>query len=292
MPIAQVNNAEMRGLLESDFQRSADPSFLQRIMVSKYLHLPGIRGFWGPGYRNDSAYAGTPHITDQSGNGYHMPTVVAIPVIYTLGGRSYFAFTGANYCSLADNAHFDILANEAWINTPGLSLGAWVNTATARPYAGDEGILSKLGAAGNRAYNLTLSAGNSNRLTLELSDDGTKLYQFDHSKTILVNTWYFMAATFTPGVAGLDPAGVRIWVNEVMQFHTVSDRGTAGLPAIIFNSTQALQFASYNGAANLFTGFQAYWWICGNYIPQTDIYNLYETTKNIFGYVNEKGTSW
>lgn len=292
-PVGQVNNSQLRGLLDSDFQRSSDPSFLQRIMVSKYLHLPGLRGFWGVGYRNDTAYAGNPYATDGSGNGYHMPPVDGNPVLHSVPGVSYFEFAAAPYFALADNAHFDILGNEAWIASPGLALGAWIRTARARPYAGDEGIITKYSAAvNNYGYALELEQANANRLSLALSSTGANQYYFDHTKTILVDTWYFVAATYNPGAVGAEAAGVRLWVNENVEYHAASDRGTAGLPATIFNSNQDLQFASRGGAANLWSGFQGYYWICGNYVQQLDIFNLFETTKTVFGYLNEKGTSW
>jgi len=297
MPVAQVNNPQMIDILSSKFQDSGDPSFLQRIVISKYLHLPGLRGFWGVTYRNDTAYAGAPYIQDMTGGGYHVPTVGAVPTIYTGLGRTAFGFNGANYAALADNAQFDIIGSEAWVNAPGIALGGWVRSSRARPYAGIEGIVSKWLSAGNQqSYLLMLDNNNPNvnGLTLGLSTTGANYYSFDHSKPVLQNTWYFTAATWNPGALFNEPAGVRLWVNDVKEYHNTSDRasGAAGLPATIFNSTAALQFASLGGAAGLLSGFEGYWWLCGNYLQELEIFNLYETTKILFGYAAEKGSSW
>jgi len=297
MPVGQVNNPQMKDILDGEFQRGGDPSFLQRIMISKYLHLPGLRGFWGVAYRNDTAYAGAPYFLDMSGNGYHVPTAVSVPVIYTTDERTAFHFDGTNYGALPDNTHFDILGNEAWVNAKGIALGGWVKSNRVRPYVATEGIITKWQPVGNQlGYNLSLDVlnPNVNGLTLGLSADGANWYAFDHTKPILQDTWYFTAATWNPNIIGGVSAGARVWVNEQMEYHAISDRasGAAGFPATIFNSTAALQFASMGGATDLLLGDEAYWWLCGNYISEADIWNLYETTKYIFGYANEKGTSW
>lgn len=295
MPVGQVSNQQMKDILDSEFQRSNDPSFLSRIAISKYLNMPGLRGFWTSTYRNDTAYAGSPYLQDISGGGYHLAPGGGQPRLNIDLGHGSQYFDGTTYFTLADNTQFDILANEAWVQAPGISLGAWIYTERAQPYANNEGIISKWNTAGNqRAYLLMLDANNpvANGLTFYLSSDGANGYAFDHSKTVSRSTWYFAAVTYNPGAYMNEPAGVRLWVNDVMQYHAAADRGTAGLPASIFDSNQAFQFASYAGAANLFLGSQAYWWICGNYLLEGEIYNLYETTKHLFPFENEKGTAW
>ena len=101
-----------------------------------------------------------------------------------------------------------------------------------------------------------------------------------------------MAATYNPAAVGSEAVGARLWVNDQMEYHAASDRGTAGFPASIFNGNQALRFASWGRPNYLFQGYQTYWFICGAYLREAEIYNIYETTKYLPGFVAEKGSSW
>ena len=294
MPVAQVNNPQMKDILDSEFQRSSDPSYLARIAVSKYLNLPGVRGFWGPAVKLGAQ--GGIYATDMTGGANHLvwtPSAVYYPQL----GRLAWYFDGARYASNPDQPQWDITGAEAWSGFPGLTLGAWIRTARARPYAGVEEIMHKYNIATNQAsYRLCLDNGNPNvdGLTLYLSSTGANWYGFDHSKPVSVNTWYFVAASFNPGAILGEPAGVRLWVNDTMEYHAISDRsgGAAALPASIFPSTTDLQVGAYNAASNWFLGYQTLWWICGNYLLEGEIFSIWETTKYLMGYMNEFGTSW
>lgn len=289
MPVGQVSNPQMKDILDSEFQRSSDPSFMHRILVSKYLNMPGLRGFWGPSYRNDTAYAGAPYWTDMSGNGYHIPTVGGVAGQSAQLGRAIYTFSGANYGALADNAHFDVTAAEAWIATKGIAMGGWFYDIRVRPHAIIQTIIGKW-AGDQCSYILNLQPGGS--LQAGISSNGANYYLFNHNAVSALNKWYFSAFTYNPAAVDNEPAGVRVWLNDVMEYHPTSDAGTVGLPAAIFNSTAPLSIASANGAVYIFYGYQTNWWICGNYVLEGDIFNLYETTKYLFGFMNEKGTAW
>ncbi|MDD1710414.1 MAG: LamG domain-containing protein [Methanoregulaceae archaeon] len=291
MPDAQVTNSQMKEMLSGEFQRSGDPDFQRRILVSTYQNIPGLKGFWGPSQSN---LTGTPYITDYSFNGNHFPPQVTVPVMYTNLGRTYHQFTGANYMSLADATHWDILGNEAYINAKGISMGCWIISTRARPYAAVEGLISKwTTVGGQRSYFLELDNANNNNVTFVLSDNGANSYAFDHSKTILQNVaWYFVAATWNPAIVFGEAAGVRIWVNDQMEYHNTSDRGTVGFPLTIFNSTAPLRLSNSATGGQEYLGFATYWWIAGNYLQESQIFNLWEVSKNVTGWLNEKGTSW
>jgi len=291
MPVAQVNNPQMKDILDSEFQRSSDPSFMARIAVSKYLNLPGVRGFWGPAVKLGAQ--GGINATDMTGGTNHLAWAVN-PLFYSQLGRLAWSFDGATqYASNPDQPQWDITAAEVWAGYPGLSLGAWVYTTRARPYAGNEAIISKWSfAANNWSYLLEFETLNNNNLTLALSSTGANQFFFDHSKTIAANKWYFVAATYNPGAVLGEAAGVRIWVNDTLQYHAATDRGVAGLPASIFSGTANLEVGSLGGGNNFFQGFQTNWFICGNYLLEGEIFSIWETTKYLMGYMNEFGTSW
>jgi len=296
MPVAQVNNPQMKDILDSEFQRSSDPSFLHRIAVSKYLNLPGIRGFWGPAVRF-STQGALLYATDMTGGGYHMVWSESLPVFYSYLGYLAWGLDGAtDYASYPDCLQFDVLASaaETWIGFKGLSLGAWIYPTRAQPHALYEGIISKFNGAGNqRAYSLHCDPTNAtqNGLTMYLSQNGIATYQFDHTKTLTPGKWYFVAATFNPVAVLGEPAGVRLWVNDHMEYHAVSDQLTIGLPASIFNSNQSFEFGSISTVAN-FLGYQTNWFLAGNYLLEGEIYNIFESTKYLMGFANEFGTSW
>ena len=282
----------MIDILSSKFQDSSDPSFLHRIAVSKYLNLPGIRGFWGPGVRLDGA--GSLFATDLSGNGNHFGWAVSASVIYPRLGHLDWYFDGARYGFLADAPIWDVLATEAWIAYPGLSAAAWICPTRVVPFGTNEGILSKFLVAGNqRSWLMYRDNTIANNLSVGISSDGANLYLFDHTKTIQKDVWQFVAFTYNPAAVLGEPAGVRIWVNDTMQYHAAADaRGTAGFPASIFNSTAEFQAGCTNAATNPYQGYLTDWFLCGNYLLESEIFNVFETTKTVFGFANEKGSSW
>jgi hypothetical protein len=296
MPVAQVNNPQMKDILDSEFQRSSDPSFLHRIAVSKYLNLPGIRGFWGPAVRF-STQGGLLYATDMTGGGYHMVWTESLPVFYSeLGYLAWYLDGVSDYASSPDCLQWDILASaaETWVGYKGIAAAAWICPTRVVPFAANEGILSKFLIAGNqRSWLMYRDNTIANNLSVGISSDGANLYLFDHTKTIQKDVWQFVAFTYNPAAVLGEAAGVRIWVNDTMEYHAAADaRGTAGFPASIFNSTAEFQAGCTNAATNPYQGYMTDWFLCGNYLLESEIFNVFETTKTVFGFANEKGSSW
>lgn len=290
MPSGQITNSQMKELLSSEYQRTNDPAYMARVYVSKYLSLGNLRGFWGPGVLLPAA--GGFYITDMSGNGFPMLFNISSPLIASGIGYHQWQFDGIRYAATADAPQWDIVANEAFSVFPGISMGCWFFGDRNYPWGTPETLISKWLGANDYSYILYREAALGGTITFGLSTNGqaATVALFDHNKAIAKNQWYFVAVTFTPGGAAGEPAGVRIWVNDDMQYHAVSDRGAAGLPVSIFNGAALLKFGDSVGAQ--FYGWMTNWWISGAYLREGDIFNLWASTKNLFGFQNEKGTSW
>jgi len=290
MPNAQVTNSQMKEMLSSEYQRSGDPANMARLYVSKYLSIGNLRGFWGPGTLLPAA--GGFYITDMSGNGFPMVFNISSPLIASGVSYQQWFFDGARYASTPDAPQWDITANEGTQALPGLSMGCWFYGDRVYPFGTPETLMSKWLGPNDYSYILYREAALGGTITFGLSTNGqaATIALFDHTKAITKSKWYFAAVTFNPSAIAGEPAGVRMWINDQMQYHSVSDRGAAGLPASIFNGAAQFQFGNSVGAQ--FFGWMTNWWLAGSYIRESDIFNLWETTKNLFGFQNEKGTSW
>jgi hypothetical protein len=219
---------------------------------------------------------------------------VHYPVLYPVPGALAWFLDGVNdWTSYPDCLQFDILANEAWIAYPGIALGCWIYPQRVYPYGTSESIISKWAAAApNVSYLLFRDTALTGNISFALSDNGVNVYLYDHTKVLTPNKWYFVAVTYNPGAIFGEPAGVRIWINDTMQYHAASDRGTVGLPASIANSNAVLMFGNGIGVTTPYLGSMTNWFICGNYLLEAEIYNIWESTKYMFGFANEKGTSY
>jgi len=298
MPVGQINNPQMKDILDSEFQRGSDPSFLARIALSKYLNLPGLRGFWGPS-NYVAGVGGVLQPSDVSGNGFRFAFNPDNGLYHIDTGFSSYELDGTRCLTNSTAGPYDITMTEAFNSNVGIALGCWIKPTRLGAYGFDQGIMGRWNANSNRrAYLLRTEVFLTHTVFFLLSDNGTRYWAFKGEELVL-NKWNFVAATYTPVAYGGEGIGARIWINdqynyEFTPFYTVPGFGIPALPPSIHVSVADLQVGTYINAAGANDYMQAEftnWWICGNYVSEADIWNLYETTKYLFGYRNEKGTS-
>lgn len=105
----------------TDFQRRGEPNFAWQKVLSMYTLLPGLRGFWPM-----SLFDSSGNCLDASPNA-HTLTYSGNPRYCLDGLAPYLKFGGTDYLIRADEADFDIIGTEGYVNSNlrGLTIGGW-----------------------------------------------------------------------------------------------------------------------------------------------------------------------
>lgn len=247
-----------------DFARTYSPTFVFGNIVSMYRMLPGLRGFW------PMTALSTTTVLDFSGNGNH-PTINSITLGFTgLIPFSHYA-AGGDYMSRADNATLDITGTEAYMETKGLTIGAWVNFDTI---SAANHVLFGKNLTPNISYLLYYNGGvGTLGFTFQISTDGTTAVPLrDATNTATAGNWYFAAGRFVPSTE------MAVYVNANKFANTSS------IPASIFSGSAALEFGSVNaGASSGLDGKLALCFLCATALPDATIRTLFQHTRALFG---------
>jgi hypothetical protein len=171
-----------------------------------------------------------------------------------------------DYHSFADNANFDILGTETYFHSDvrGLTWGGWFypeETSTA------EDLMSKWGAAGQRAYRLRFTGGDA--FAAAISDDGTNTDEAT-SAVVTVNAWYHVVARFRPGTF------IDIFVNGV-------EVNQATARAAVFNSNASFEIAARSGGTSPFQGRVSLAFICAAQLSNAIILSDFQQTRAAYG---------
>ena len=260
-------NDQMVSSLESEFQKSNDSSFAHESLISSYLALPGLRGFWPM-----SGISSIGTIYDMGGGDLHLLNVNTVPVIGWPMPAAFFQTSLSEVLYAADVAAFDIIGNEAHIyaNWQGLTIGAWVKIDAVDIAQSIDGKFST--AAGNRSYLLHIDS--SNYPQFYVSGDGTATSYIEREVELVADRWYFMVGRFDPSTE------VKLWVDDVSVANTTS------IPATIFNGTASFTVgANGTGPAtfgNYFGGKISCAFLCTARIDDSTIRRLYYRTRAAF----------
>jgi len=256
--------------INKDIQRGGKAEILHRDQhawahsISMALAFPGLRGLWPMSLVSAGGIAepiaGNAGQLSYNGN----------PQYGNDGFAPYIDLDGAgDYLSHIDSVEFDIRANEAYMENPGLTVGCFM-------YPGDtanfQGIFSKWGGAGGRSY-LLYAAGNvaGDPVRFNISDDGTNSDPVSSVSGYSANTWHFVCARFDDSDAGNELA---IWLND--------EKTTAGTARnSIFNSGSAVSVGSL-GAASYFTGRLSLVFLVASAVPDALIGAFYQQARAVY----------
>lgn len=266
MAINQRND-ELINMTSGDLQLRRESSFSWKTACSLFQALPGLRGFWPM-----SAFESGGDCFDQSGNSRTL-TYNGSPVYNYDSLAPYIRFdsTNVDYLSRADEAGLDILGSEAYVGTPGLTLGGWFRPEDVTV---DMGLITKWGAVGNYSYFLQsagTAAGDPARFWM--SNDGTNTSNVSSTSSIAVNEWQFIAGRFNDGDVG---AELAVWLNDEI------DTAATGRNAI-FNGNGPLNIGSENnGNSNLMTGKASMCFLCAAALSDAAVWAIYQHTRALF----------
>ena len=254
MAQTQVYNAESVENLATAFPRRKENSFAWGNVISYYLGLPQLRGFWPMSSVNES---GNPY--DLSGQGRILTNNNAT-IFGVYGLQSYTALDGVNqYHSRADETGLDITGN--------LTMGGWFMSADV---AANYGLMSKYLVAGNQISYLLRQT--SNIVSAIVSSNGiTKTTSTSTPYTISANTWFFAAMRYIPSTS------LTVFVNQNSIANIVA------IPASIFNSNADFNIGAYsNGATELYPGKTCLNFLCAAACSDAQIQALYWLSRPLF----------
>lgn len=261
----QNQNQDMVSLLASQFRLLYNPSHAFADAINMALMFPALRGFWPASLVGPSG-----QMNDMSGNGLNL-TNNSNSLFGNDGLAPFTEYDGtADYHSHVDAADFDILGTEAYINSPGLTLGVWVNADDATP-AGAEVPVAKDNTGANSSYRLQLNTDGTINFTI--STDGATPTTVTSTNSLTDATWYFVAGRFTPS------SEVKVWVNSNTDINTTS------IPASIFNGNAQFQVGarqSGGAASNFFAGKTSLVFLCASVVPDIFINTFYQMTAPLF----------
>lgn len=258
----QRRNAEMVQLLSADFQRRSEPQFALANVISTYLALPGLRGFWPMSNVDENG-----DTRDLSGENRTL-TNNNTAIFDFANLYPYVELDGSTqYLDRGSESGLDITGTESYIGTPGLTLGCWLSPDTVP--AANIGFVSKYQTSGNQRSYL-LYQPPSGRAGWIISSDGTATTSAFSNAFISTDVWSLIIGRFVPSTS------VDIWLNNE------KDTNTTSIPASIFNSSSAFEIGSYLGGFGNFDGKIAFAFLCASALSDSIISNIYHQTRILF----------
>ena len=237
-------------------------------IISSYLALPGLRGFWP---MSSVGVAG--EAIDLQGLGNHLARQ-GDPEFNFTGLVPYCDYDGTgDYHDITDAASanaFDILGNEAYIKpiVRGLTLGTWVQP---KSLGTSQGIMCK-GATvvATSSYEMLFIAAGGFRFRVS---NGAAFTTVNSPAGMAINQWWHVVGRYAPGVL------VDLFVNGVLY----SSPGAAPA-APINNSAFDFTLANFSfGGINELIGYLSLSWICAEALSNGIIRSLFQQTRSAFG---------
>jgi len=234
-------------------------------LVSPFLALPGLRGFWPMSSFNEAGNA-----YDMSEQGRTL-TYNGNPTYNYDGVAPYIDLDGTgDFLTRGDEAGLDILGTETYVAAAvrGLTLGCWAyfnNVAVAA-----ECIMTKGdGLVAATAYWLDRGALGNARFIIS---DGAAFQIAGGAIALQQDTWYFLVGRFEPSTEA------AIFVNSVQVGSDV-----AGIPAVLLNVGANFDIGSYNnGTGLLMTGRVSLAFLCTSLLSEAIISSLFQQTRAAF----------
>lgn len=253
MAQTQKYSAESVENLATAFPRRNENSFAWGNVISYYLGLPQLRGFWPMSSVNENG-----NVLDFSGQVRTLTNNGTTPfAVYSL--QSYANLDGATqYFSRADEAGLKI--------TGAITFGGWFRSGGI---ASSYGLMAKYLSAGNqRSYLLRQQI---NTIVTYISANGVAVTTSASTNTISANQWFFAAGRFVPSVS------VDVIVNDTVTQNLVAP------PASIFSSTANFYIGAWDaGATERYLGDTCLNFLCAAACSDAQINALYWLTRPLF----------
>lgn len=238
-------------------------------LISTYLALPGLRGFWPMSVIGASGQAVDLALQN------HM-TDTASPPFGHNNFVPYAQYNGSTqYHSIADNAAHDIIGNESYIGTgsKGLTIGMWANPRNLP--GGTTRIFAKGTTTGNaKSYHLAQSS--SNIFVFGISSTGANTFDASAASAFSANQWYFLAGRFTPSTE------IKLWVgSSAGGLETFTN--TSSIPATLNNSATGLAIGAQADGTQYSSVWASMCFVSVMALDDYFIFSLFEQGKTLYG---------
>lgn len=235
-------------------------------LTPPFHRLCALRGFWPM-----SAFSAAGAAFDQSGNGRTL-TRFGDPIYDYDALVPYIRFDGTgDYLLRADEAGLDITGAEAYVGTPGLTLGGWF-----RPEDITNGnvLFSKWAAGGNLSYMLGLAGDVAGDPAMFfISDDGTNFDAVYSTSAYVTNIWQWVVGRFNDADAG---AELAVWRDDEMT--TAATARNA-----IFSGAADFNIGGFNNGSFLYTGRASMCFLCAAALPDQVVNHAFQATRGLYG---------
>jgi len=264
-------NAEMVGLLETDFVGRNEPNYAWRSAVSQLLALPGLRAAWPMSavtYLNRAKDVANGNDVYKVGGGLTYGYEGLVP---------YANFTGAanSYLRRADGGAGnwgDILGTESYIVGAyrGLTLGGWFYI---EGLGNNEVLMAKWEDAGNQRSYLLRKENGTGFGRMYVSTTGADFPSVTGTIAMNTNSWNFVV-----GRADNTSKDLDIFVNNN------NDTSAAAYAAAINDSTADFTIGARNPAAPVeyLTGKASLCFLCAASLSDTIIQAIFENQRAMF----------
>jgi len=234
-------------------------------VISSYLALPGLRGFWPMSSVGDGGLC-----EDLSGQGRDL-TYNGNPVYGFDNIAPYIDFDGTgDYLSRADESGLDILGNESYIENPGLTLGGWFNFTNVTQIACCMGKIG--GLVTNTSYFLNYRGDLSPKRTQFGISDSSSFYTIGNQNgPNNADEWNFLAGRLTPSTE------IKQWINNITASATTS------IPATTINTSVDFTIGAYSTLGVPLSGKASMCFLCTAALSDTIINHLYQVSRGMFG---------
>jgi len=237
------------------------------MLISSYLALPGLRGFWPMSAAGVSGEA-----LDLSGLGNHLTNTNSAE-FGNEGLIPYTRYDGTNRHSITDagssNA-FDILGSEAFIVSPGLTFGFWCKFDSDAG-GGADTLLAKFDTSSDayRFYRRTSGNGGVGRFDI---DDGATTINAEGPTELVSDTWYNVVCRYNPLIE------IEYLLNNAQDASNESS-----VPATLNNSTQNFTIGALSDGTQDYEGLISLAFICASYLSDEILFALFEQGRVLFG---------
>lgn len=237
-------------------------------VIDTILTLPGLRGFWPMSSVGNAGAA-----IDISGQ--QRSLAKSGFCLYGSDNKMpYVHFNGIDeYLTRIDDPGLDILGNEPYISSPGLTIGGFFRFSNFSDTSQTALVGKYGGGVGQRSYLIGVNTPSGRSPVFSVSQDGTNIVSVQHITQLYPTIWYFIAARFVPSQE------MALFVDGDKVINTAPGKGisASSVPSSIYNSPSPFQIGAAFSSM-LFSGSAALCFVCVSALSDDDILRVLDTS--------------
>lgn len=236
------------------------PSDEQRAVITAYMGLPGIRGYFAGNHSEDGSLIDTiqPKIP--------LAAVATQPIFGTAGTASYATYVTGGFTG--GGLRFDITGTEAFVEPAlrGLTVGAWVNFDLVD--GNYQPIISKWSTSSQRAYVLRMDTDDTVAFLVSPTGGSVADQESPSIAGLTAGGWHFIVGRFRSGFCAIQ-------VDGVLSENVITSTS-------IFDSTDSLYLGYRATTVQYLTGKLSNAFVCDQALENGVLSDLYVDTRGLY----------